>query len=235
MKNVIKDWIRRLIYGEKATSETFVCYLRKCGVKIGERTKFYASMKNIIDLTRPWLIDIGDDVQITEGVTILTHGFDWSVLKGVYGEVLGSSGGVSIGNNVFIGMHSTILKGVHIGNNVIIGANSLINKDIPDNCVVAGNPCKVIMSLEEYHEKRKAVQVSEAKELVEMYRERYEKEPDEKALHEFFWLFTDGNDELPECWENMMKLGGNFEYTKDIFKKNKKKFKDKNEFLESIK
>lgn len=85
-------------------------------------------------------------------------------------------------------MQTTILKGVHIGNNVIIGANSLVNKDIPDNCVAAGNPCKVIMSLEEYHEKRKAAQVDEATELVKLYRERYGKEPDEHALHEFFWL-----------------------------------------------
>lgn len=38
------------------------------------------------------MICIGNDVQITAGVTILSHGFDWSVLKGVYGEVLGSSG-----------------------------------------------------------------------------------------------------------------------------------------------
>ena len=45
-------------------------------------------------------------------------------------------------------MKSTILKGVHIGNNVIIGANSLVNKDIPDNCVAAGNPCKVIKEAE---------------------------------------------------------------------------------------
>lgn len=94
--------------------------------------------------------------------------------------------GVSIGNNVFIGMHSTILKGVHIGNNVIIGANALVNKDVPDNCVAAGNPCKVIMSLEEYYEKRKVAQVQEASELVRLYRERYGEEPDEKALHEFF-------------------------------------------------
>jgi hypothetical protein len=173
-------------------------------------------------------------VKITEGVTILTHGFDWSVLKGVYGDILGSGGGVAIGNNVFIGMKSTILKGVHIGNNVIIGANSLVNKDIPDNCVAAGNPCKVIMGLEEYHEKRKASQVAEAKELVQLYRERYGRDPDEKALHEFFWLFTDGHDELPECWESMMKLGGNYEYTKEQFKKNNKKFKNMDEFLKQI-
>lgn len=89
----------------------------------------------------------------------MTHGFDWSVPKGVYGEVLGSSGKVSIGNNIFIGMKSTVLKGVSIGNNVIIGANSLVNRDIPDNCVAAGNPCRVIMSLDEYYKKRKYEQV----------------------------------------------------------------------------
>lgn len=136
--------------------------------------------------------------------------------------------------HVFIGMQSTILKGVHIGNNVIIGANSLVNKDIPDNCVAAGNPCKVIMSLEKYHEKRKAAQVQEASELVRLYRERYGKEPDEKALHEFFWLFTDGNDELPYCWDSMMKIGGNYEYTEEHFKKNKKTFKNMEEFLKNI-
>ena len=55
----------------------------------------------------------------------MTHGSDWSVLKGVYGDILGSSGG-KIGDNVFSGMQTTILKGVHIGNNVIIGANLLV-------------------------------------------------------------------------------------------------------------
>ena len=43
-------------------------------------------------MTRPWLIDIGNDVQITDGVTLLTHGYDWAVLKGVYGDILGSGG-----------------------------------------------------------------------------------------------------------------------------------------------
>ncbi len=143
-------------------------------------------------------------------------------------------GGVKIGDNVFIGMQTTILKGVHIGNNVIIGANSLVNKDIPDNCVVAGNPCKVIMSLEEYHEKRKAAQVDEAKELVKLYRERYEKEPDEHALHEFFWLFTGGKDELPGCWDSMMRLGGNYEYSKGKLRENQKKFSNMKEFLKNV-
>lgn len=231
---MINKIIRRLFYGNKADSKAYIEYLRGLGMKIGEETTIYVPTKTQIDITRPWLITIGSNVKITEGVTILTHGFDWSVLKGVYGDILGSGGGVAIGNNVFIGMKSTILKGVHIGNNVIIGANSLVNKDIPDNCVAAGNPCKVIMGLEEYHEKRKASQVAEAKELVQLYRERYGRDPDEKALHEFFWLFTDGHDELPECWESMMKLGGNYEYAKEQFKKNNKKFKNMDEFLKQI-
>lgn len=131
-------------------------------------------------------------------------------------------------------MHSTILKGVHIGNNVIIGANSLVNKDIPDNCVAAGNPCKVIMSLEEYYEKRKAAQVQEATELVRLYRERYGKEPNEKALHEFFWLFADNPDELPEIWKSMNRLCCNEEYTNEVMRKHKKKFNNMKDFLTNI-
>lgn len=78
-------------------------------------------------------------------------------------------------------MKTTILKGVNIGNNVIIGANSLVNKDIPDNCVAAGNPAKVIMTLDEYYSKRKKAQDQEAEELVRLYRERYGKEADESG------------------------------------------------------
>ena len=69
---------------------------------------------------------------------------------------------------------------------------------------MAGNPAKVIMTLEQYYEKRKKAQLEEATELVKLYRDRYGKEPDDKALHEFFWLFCDGEDELPNCWKSMM-------------------------------
>ena len=144
---MINKILRKLLYGNKADSKTYIEYLRSLGMKIGEETTIYVPTKTQIDTTRPWLISIGNNVKITEDVTILTHGFDWSVLKGVYGDILGS-GGCGNCNNVFIGMKSTILKGVHIGNNVIIGANSLVNKDIPDNCVAAGNPCKVIKEAE---------------------------------------------------------------------------------------
>lgn len=231
----LKEAYRRMKYGVRYNSETYIKYLKKIGVQIGKRTTIFDPRSTIIDETRPWMIKIGDDVQITAGVTILTHGYDWSVLKGVYGEILGSSGGVDIGNNVFIGMHSTILKGVHIGNNVIIGANSLVNKDIPDNCVVAGNPCTIVMSLDKYYQKRKAAQIVEATELVKLYRERQGQEVNERVLHEFFWLFSNEPDDLPEVWKNMNRLVGNELFTNNVMKKHEKKYKNMKEFLESVK
>ena len=56
---------------------------------------------------------------------------------------IGFSGG-TIGNNVYIGPGAKIIKPVHIGNNVSIGANAVVNEDVPDNCVVAGVPAKII-------------------------------------------------------------------------------------------
>lgn len=51
---------------------------------------------------------------------------------------------VNIGDNVWIGMNSIVMRGVTIGDNSIIGAGSIVTKDIPSNVIAAGNPCKVI-------------------------------------------------------------------------------------------
>lgn len=90
---MIRNLLRKILYGEKATSESYITYLRSLGMRIGEETTIYVPTKTQIDTTRPWMVAIGNNVKITEGVTILTHGFDWSVLKGVYGDILGSGGG----------------------------------------------------------------------------------------------------------------------------------------------
>lgn len=229
---MIKKMIRKLIFREKADSVSYVNYLRNLGMRIGEGTQIFTPRHVVIDETRPWMIELGRNVQITQGVTILTHGYDWSVMKGMYGHVLGSSGKVTIGNNVFIGMNATILKDVTIGNNVVIGAGSLINKDIPDNCVAAGNPVRVIMSIEEYYEKRKTAQLEEAKQLVAEYRKVYGKNPDEQVLSEFFWLFTDDPDNLHPSWQSKMKLVGQETLSREMLKKNPKRFRDMQDFLE---
>lgn len=51
---------------------------------------------------------------------------------------------VSIGDHVWIGQRAMILKGVNVGNGAIIGAGSVVTKNIPSNCLVAGNPAKII-------------------------------------------------------------------------------------------
>lgn len=228
---MIKKYIRKLLGREVMDSDTYIQYLRQQGMRIGERTVIFNTRNVVIDSTRPWMIEIGDDVKITHGVIILTHGFDWSVMKGTYGEVLGSCGKVTIGNNVFIGMNSIILKGVTIGNNVIIGAGSLVNKDVPDNCVVAGNPARFIMTLDEYYEKRKKQQEQEAKEMVREYRAVYGKDPDESVMDEFFWLFTDSAENLPERWEFHMNIGGNREYSAKRIQEHKKQYQDMEDFF----
>ena len=59
---------------------------------------------------------------------------------------------VSIGDNSFIGAKSIILPGTQIGDNVIIGAGTVVKGKIPDNVVVAGNPCRIIRSIDEHFE-----------------------------------------------------------------------------------
>lgn len=54
---------------------------------------------------------------------------------------------IKIGNNVWIGGGAVIFPGVTIGNNVTIGSGSVVTKDIPENTVAVGNPCKVIRSV----------------------------------------------------------------------------------------
>jgi carbonic anhydrase/acetyltransferase-like protein (isoleucine patch superfamily) len=59
----------------------------------------------------------------------------------------GTPAPVIIGNNVWLGVNATILKGVTIGENSVIGAQAVVTSDIPANVIAAGNPCKVIRSL----------------------------------------------------------------------------------------
>ena len=130
----------------KRSSDSWIKYLKNQGMKIGNGTAIIGNPFSVLfDTTRPWLTEIGENVIIAHGVTILTHGYDWSVLKAVYADINGSAGKVKIGNNCFIGMNTTILKGTVIGDNVIVGAGSVLTgKEYPPNCVIAGNPAKVI-------------------------------------------------------------------------------------------
>lgn len=60
---------------------------------------------------------------------------------------IGDGGKVKIGNNVWIGSNVTLLSGVKIGNNAVIGAGSVVTKDISDNTLAYGVPCKVVKQI----------------------------------------------------------------------------------------
>ena len=227
----IKKQMKKIIFGAKADADTYIEHLRSIGVRIGERTMIYEPRFTLIDETRPCLLEIGNDVKITRGVTILTHGYDWSVLAGLHNVVLGSAGKVTIGDNVFIGMNTTILKGVTVGKNVIIGAGSLVNKDIPDNCVAAGNPARVIMSIDDYYESRKKAQLGEALVLYENYVKAFGKEPPIEVFDEFSFLFMRKEDELPENFKRQMSHHGTFKETYENLISNAPMFDGFEEFL----
>ena len=227
--------------GPKASSQDYVNYLRSNGMAIGNNTVIYSPNNCVIDQTRPWMIEIGDNVSITTGVTFLTPGYDWSVFKGMYGDVLGSAGRVKIGNNVFIGMNSTILKGVTIGNNVVIGANSLINKNVPDNSVVVGNPQRIVCDIDSYLEKRRAAQVAEAADLYGCWKRnspegKREGVPPKEIFSEFFWLFeprTEGDLGDPS-FESVMELRGTRELSFSRFMQLEPEFDSYVDFIEYL-
>jgi len=228
---MLKSIIKKVIYRHKYDSKSYAAWLSAKGCKIGNNVNFYAPNDIFIDTTRPYFIEIGNNVQITKGVSILTHGYDWIVLKEKYGDVLGSAGPVIIGDNCFIGMCTTILKNVHIGNNVIVGANSLVNKNLESGNVYAGNPARKICCIEEYYSKRKKVQVEEAYLQYKFYRRNMNKEPNPDDFREFFFLFADIDViKKNETFHQVLLLGENYDKSIEIIESNNREFADWQEF-----
>ena len=147
---MIKKILRKLIYREKSSGEKYIAYCKRGGATIGNNVTVYSAKNTTIDETSLQHIFIGDNTQITAGVIILAHDYSYSVLGNIYGELTRQQRDTIIGKNVFIGMNSIILMGSNIGDNVIIGAGSVVSGRIPSNTVCAGNPAKIICSLDQF-------------------------------------------------------------------------------------
>ncbi len=130
---------------------------RVSGVHIGDNVKIISPISPVIFSSEPYLVSIGNNTTISFEVVFITHDAATRVLRNLPNENPETViyGTIKIGNNCFIGARSTILPNVSIGDNSIIGAGSLVNRNIPANCVAAGNPCKVICTLKDYKEKHK--------------------------------------------------------------------------------
>jgi maltose O-acetyltransferase len=118
------------------------------GLTVGKRVYFHSSV--VIDSEYPWLITIGDRCSFSVNVIILAH--DASTQK--YLDFV-KVDKVVIGSRTFVGAGTIILPGVSIGTDVIIGAGSVVTRDIPSDCVAAGNPAHVIGKTSDFVEKHK--------------------------------------------------------------------------------
>lgn len=183
--------IRKRWFNGRISSKDYISYLRVKGVEIGKGTIFHDPSTTSVGTQRGWMVHIGEYCKITGGVTILDHDYSRSVLRRKFDEIVCEAGVTSIGNNVFIGINSIILMGATIGDNCIVGAGSIVSGRFPDNVVIAGNPAKVIMTIDEFYQKRKASFLENGKLYCREYYKKYRRPPKPNEMAAFFPLFLE--------------------------------------------
>jgi acetyltransferase-like isoleucine patch superfamily enzyme len=182
------------LWWAKRNSQSYIKYLRKAGVKIGENTFIRSPRTFDIDLQRAHLITIGSNVRFNYNNRLIAHDAAAKVFRLKYNDYLPSNGHIIIGNNVWIARNVTVLKGVTIGDNCIIGFGSTVTHDIPSNSVAVGSPAKVICSIDDYYEKRKKESLQESFEFARGIVERYHRRPIPVDFKESFVWFVSGKD-----------------------------------------
>lgn len=111
-------------------------------IEVGDN--FYAN--NNCNFVDPAKIVFGDNVFIGPDCGFYTahHPMDYVSRNALYEYAYP----ITVGSNVWIGGGVRVVPGVTIGSNVVIGAGAVVVDDIPDNCLAAGNPCKVVRALQ---------------------------------------------------------------------------------------
>ncbi|MDE5413798.1 acyltransferase [Alkalihalobacterium chitinilyticum] len=140
--NYLKVRLRK-IFLEEIWLEDYI----KLGLQIGENCSIQPGV--ILDYSHCWLIKIGNNVTIAPQAYILAHDASTKRLNN-YTKI----SSVTIEDNVFIGARALIMPGVTIGKNSIVAAGSIVTKSVPAESVVAGNPARIITTLEEYMYKK---------------------------------------------------------------------------------
>ncbi len=173
--NIIRKVFRRIdsIWWLKVRCRP-VEYSRKLGVKIGKGCQILDNPLMVFG-SEPWLITIGDDVDITGGVRFICHEGGMWCARRIRPELKDYDlfRPIRIGNNVMVGTRAIIMPGITIGNNVIIAACSVITKDVPDGAVVAGIPAKQISTVEKFVENIKIEDLFPTKKLSQEQKWQY--------------------------------------------------------------
>jgi len=131
----------------------------RADLTLGDRCTIH---DNFINVCEP--VEIGDDVGLSPGVSILTHGYWLSVLEGFPATFKG----VRVGNGVIVGYRTVIMMGVSIGDRAVIGAQSVITKSLEGDAIYAGNPAKLIRAIAAPDEAKRRALVDH---IVAEYRE----------------------------------------------------------------
>ncbi len=139
---------RKFSLGKRSVIESYCCINNAVGdVVIGDYTRIGIHNTIIGPVT------IGSHVNLAQGivVTALNHNFEDTTLR--IDEQGISTQPVVIGDDVWVGANAVILPGVKIGKHVVVAAGAVVTKDVPDYCVVAGVPARVVKKLEENKER----------------------------------------------------------------------------------
>lgn len=135
--------IRQILGGCKKNVKVVQPFLCDYGSNITVGENFFANFNlTILDEAK---VTMGDNVFIGPNVGIYTACHPIDPVERNKGTEWSEP--VTIGDNCWIGGGVTILPGVTIGKNVTIGAGSVVSRDIPDDCVAVGNPCRVIRNI----------------------------------------------------------------------------------------
>ncbi|MBC8440657.1 MAG: acyltransferase [Deltaproteobacteria bacterium] len=127
----------------KKKRKQYLNNLIKNGLCLGENVEIIDTF--FFDPSHCFLIKIGNNCTICPNVRLIAH--DASIKKQLGYTKIGK---INIGENCFIGDSVIVLSCVNIGSGSIIGAGSIVTKDIPPGMVAAGNPARVICSVDEY-------------------------------------------------------------------------------------
>ncbi len=149
---VLRHFIRDYIFQHRLR---YMVYLRYSQTTKSKFLRSFLKLK-MMRLGRKYGLEIKTETQLGEGflmihpynITIVTGaklGRNVNMLKGsTVGKSEGKHPGIPIiGNDVYIGLNSTVIGGITVGDDVLIGPNTVVNQDVPSHSVVVGNPCRI--------------------------------------------------------------------------------------------
>lgn len=144
---MLKSWILHYLAFNSPQSNFIIKMQRKRGVKIGDNCHFSSNI--LIDLVYPNLVSIGNNVTISHNVMIFSHSNPTANLELKSKKYPRKVEAVQIKDGAVINPGAIITSGVTIGKNSMISVGSVIFEDVPDNCIVVGNPGRIVKKVED--------------------------------------------------------------------------------------